>query len=434
METSVRIFGRWERSHTFSSLTSPRFSKRVNGTFEQFDSEMEKRGLDTALVIGESTLGNPELAYVAGTTIPRGGIFIKRRRFDPILIVSNIDVGNAKRGRVSEIRTYSDYGYEKLVQRHGRERGYIMLVDLILRAVRTRGRIGVYGHNEFSRLLSTVDSLRRLGHKVRGEKDPSLIESLRDTKDPLEISRIRSVGARASRVVEETQRMLDECVVRCGKLKLKGKTLTVGMVKSRVNTHLAEQDLIAPEGTVFAVGVKSADPHEMGSPSDQVRAGAPIVFDLFPVGAEGYWFDLTRTFVVGKAPRKVKDMFDAVLEVQLRSLDSIRENIPASKLMNSACDLFERRGFKTIRATLKGDRDAAKVGFIHSLGHGVGLTIGERPYLSLFSDDILRKNQVVTVEPGLYEPRTGGVRIEDTILVKGRRVENLTPLEKQLEM
>jgi len=406
----------------------------VNGTFEQFDSEMERRGLDTALVIGESTLGNPELAYVAGTTIPRGGIFIKRRRFEPILVVSNIDVGNAKLGRVSDVRTYSDYGYENLIQRHGRERAYVMLVDLILRAVRSRGRVGVYGHNEFSHLLSTVDSLRRLGHKVTGEKDLSLIESLRDTKDSLETSRIRSVGARASRVVEEIQRMLGECVVSFGKLRLKGQTLTVGIVKSRVNTLLAEQDLIAPGGTVFAVGVKSADPHEMGSPLDPVKAGAPIVFDLFPVGAEGYWFDLTRTFVIGKAPRRVKDMFDAVLEAQLESLDSIRENVPGSKVMNSACDLFERRGFKTIRATLRGDRDAAKVGFIHSLGHGVGLSIGERPYLSLFSDDTLRKNQVVTVEPGLYKPGTGGVRIEDTILVKGRRIENLTPLEKELEI
>jgi len=102
--------------------------------------------------------------------------------------------------------------------------------------------------------------------------------------------------------------------------------------------------------------------------------------------------------------------------------------------MNCACEIFERRGFKTIRATLKGDRKAARVGFIHSLGHGVGLTIGERPYPSLFSDDILRKNQVVTLEPGLYKPRVGGVRIEDTVLVKGRRVENLTPLDKELEI
>lgn len=158
------------------------------------------------------------------------------------------------------------------------------------------------------------------------------------------------------------------------------------------------------------------------------------MFDLFPVGPDGYWFDLTRTLVVGKAKPLVKRMFETVLEVQLHSLDSIRENLPARELMNSACDLFERRGFKTVRNMLGGDSRAAKVGFIHSLGHGVGLTIGEKPYLSLFSDDRLRKNQIMTVEPGLYDPRVGGVRIEDTVLVSGRRITNLTPLEKELEI
>jgi len=402
--------------------------------FEQFDREMEKRGLGTALVIGESTLGNPEFAYVTRTTIPRGGMFVKRRGRQPILVVSNIDVGNAKRGHVKDVRTYSDYDYEKLVARHGRERGYLMLVQKLLGSVRTAGRVGIYGRNEFSHLLSITDSLRRIGYKVTGEANASLIDSLRETKDPPEIRRIRDVGAKASGVVEQVVEMLQQCKIVSGKLKCKRKTLTVGMVKSRINVLLAEQDLMAPEGTVFAVGTSSADPHEMGIRSAPVRAHVPIVLDLFPMSTNGYWFDLTRTLVVGSAPARAKRMFETVLEVQLRSIDHVRENEPARQLMNSACDLFEQRGFKTIRAALKGDRDAARVGFIHSLGHGVGLSIGERPHLSLFSDDMLRTNEVVTVEPGLYDPRVGGVRIEDTVLVKGRRVDNLTPLHKQLEI
>jgi len=74
------------------------------------------------------------------------------------------------------------------------------------------------------------------------------------------------------------------------------------------------------------------------------------------------------------------------------------------------------------------------VGFIHSLGHGVGLSIGERPQLSLFSDETLRRGHVVTVEPGLYEPGLGGVRIEDTIVITKRGIDNLTPLEKELRI
>jgi Xaa-Pro aminopeptidase len=406
----------------------------VNGLFGQFDAEMEKRGLDTALVVGESTLGNPELLYVTGATIPRGGIFLKRKHGDPLLVVSNIDVGSAKRGRVRDVRTYSDFGYEKLLKKHGTERAYITLIDSILRSIHTRGRVAIYGRSEFSHLLSVADSLRKMGHKVTGERDSSLIDSLRETKDPSEVSRVRSVGLRAARVVHGTLEMLRECAISSGKLKHRRRTLTISAVKSRINVLLAEQDLMAPEGTVFAVGQSSADPHAMGEPSEPVRAGTPIVFDLFPVSPEGYWFDLTRTFVIGRANRKVKEMFQTVLDVQLRSMDLIREDMPARQVMNSACDIFERNGFKTIRATLERDKEAARIGFIHSLGHGVGLTIGERPYLGLFSDDVLRRNHLLTVEPGLYHPSVGGVRIEDTVLVKGRRIENLTPLEKELEI
>ena len=402
--------------------------------FAQFDTEMERRRLDTVLVIGESTLGNPEFAYVAGTTIPRGGIFVKRRGHRPLLVVSNIDVGNAKRGRVQNVRTYSDFDYEKLVARYGRQRGYVVLLRSLLRSVRARGRIGIYGHNEFSRLLSITDSLRKAGYNVTGEPETSLTESLRETKDRNEIDRIRSVGARAAIVVDRVLQMLRECGITSGKLKWKRETLTVGMVKSKISTLLAEQDLMAPEGTVFSVGRSSADPHEMGIASDPVRAGVPIVFDLFPTSVEGYWFDLTRTLVLGEPSPRVRRMLETVLEVQLRSMDSMREKESARQIMNSACDLFERRGFKTIRAALKGDKAATRVGFIHSLGHGVGLTTGEKPSLSLFSDDKLVRNQVVTVEPGLYHPRVGGVRIEDTVLVRGQGIENLTPLEKKLEI
>lgn len=363
--------------------------------FGKFDEEMRRRQLDTVLVIGESTLGNPELAYVTRTVIPRGGIFLKRIGHPPLLVVSNIDVGSAKRGRIRDIRTYSEYKYEKLIKQYGQKRGYILFLDRVLHSHRTRGRIGIYSRNEFSHLLALTDSLRRLGYKVSGETDASLIESLRETKDADEIERIRNVGAQAADVVESTLEMLRKCRVTSGKLRLKGRILTVGIIKSRINVLLAEKNLMAPEGTVFAVGPSSADPHEMGILSEPVRAGVPIVFDLFPVGIDGYWFDLTRTYVVGKAPPKVKKMFESVREVQSKMLDSIRDGEQPSRMMNSACDMFERHGFKTIRDLLKGDTKAAKVGFIHSLGHGVGLTIGERPYLSLFNNDPLRVNQVV---------------------------------------
>jgi Xaa-Pro aminopeptidase len=101
--------------------------------------------------------------------------------------------------------------------------------------------------------------------------------------------------------------------------------------------------------------------------------------------------------------------------------------------MMKTCEIFENHGWPTARQLVKGNKEARVRGFVHGLGHGVGLTIGERPYLSLFGKDVLKKGSVVTIEPGLYDPRIGGVRIEDIVVV-GSPGENLTPLPKDMEI
>src|SRR5947199_9535082 len=108
-------------------------------------------------------------------------------------------------------------------------------------------------------------------------------------------------------------------------------------------------------------------------------------------------------------------MYDAVLEVQTSALDMVKEQIPCKEMMASACKIFERKGYPTARQLVKGNKEARTRGFMHGLGHGVGLTIGERPYLSLYGKDHLRKGSVVTIVPGLYETSGVGVRIVDTV-------------------
>ena len=126
-------------------------------------------------------------------------------------------------------------------------------------------------------------------------------------------------------------------------------------------------------------------------------------------------------------------MYESVLEAQTLALDQVKEKVPCNEVMLNVCTLFERRGYPTVKQLVSGGKAARSRGFIHSLGHGVGLTIGERPYLSLFAKDQLRKGAVVTVEPGLYDPRHGGVRLED-IMVVGSPSENLTSLPRELEI
>ncbi len=381
---------------------------------KDLDVEMEKRNVDSIIVFGDSTVGNPDLRYVAGTSLPRGGIFLKRRSNDPTLIVSNIDVGSARQGKVHNIRTYSDYGFERIASKYGRD----------------EARIRFY---EVSNTLHMIDALRRKGVKIIGEKSPTIIEAARETKDRWEIERLRVLGKKTIRVVEDTLRFLRGARVNGKRVSYKSKPLRVGTVKKVIGRLLSEQNLVAPEDTIFAPGRRSSDPHYRGEDEDIVRAGEPIVFDIFPSEPDGYWHDLTRTYLFGSAPKKVKEMYDAVLEVQASALDMVKEQVPCKEMMANACKIFERKGYPTARQLVKGNKEARTRGFMHGLGHGVGLTIGERPYLSLYGKDHLRKGSVVTIEPGLYEPRWGGVRIEDIVVV-GSPSENITPLSKDIEL
>src|SRR5439155_5353308 len=216
-------------------------------------------------------------------------------------------------------------------------------------------------------------------------------------------------GETTTTVVQTTNRRQSKTKVRGSRVLYKSKPLTVQAVKTVINGLLAEEGITAPEDTTFAAGRRSSDPHYNGKSGDVIRAGEPIVFDIFPTEPDGYWHDCTRTYAFSSPQRRVKEMYDAVLEAQTSALDMVREQASCSEMMIQVCKLFEKKGYPTPRLLAQGNKEARVRGFMHGLGHGVGLTIGERPYLSLLGKERLRKNSVVTIEPGLYDPRVSGV-------------------------
>ena len=138
--------------------------------------------------------------------------------------------------------------------------------------------------------------------------------------------------------------------------------------------------------------------------------------------------------MIGRADAKAKRLFESVSEAQNAGLDLLREGVTGEAAMLEACRVIERYGYRTVREIFEGKSKSIGSGFTHSLGHGVGLTIGERPYLSFLSKDPLKRGQVVTVEPGVYLPRYGGVRIEDTVVITSKGVDNLASIDKELEL
>ena len=393
--------------------------------FVRLDHELEKKGVDSVLAIGSSTSDNPELFYLAGCNLPRGGIFVKKVGQAPILIVSNIDLGNASEGKIREVKTYSDYNYDQLL-RSDLKNAYNNLISRVFSDIGVNGPIVIYGTNKASTILKISSKLKKSGYKTYVESSPTALELTMMIKSKEEIDAIRKVGSDTCKVMDKTISFLSKCKRDNKKILFKDKPLTVSHVKKIIRTFLAQKNLINIGEIIFALSPQSADPHYAGVDLEILRESQLIVFDVFPRGSNGYCFDVTRTFSFGKPPTKVKKMYDAVNEVHSKVMDFIDCEHSPSKTMNFACDLFEKRGFPMLKSKNVSE------GFIHSLGHGVGLTIGERPYLSLHSDDEFQEGQVFTIEPGLYFKKYGGIRIEDTVAMINGKPKSLTQIEKKM--
>ena len=201
-----------------------------------------------------------------------------------------------------------------------------------------------------------------------------------------------------------------------------GSPLTIGDCKSEIKLSLARRKLIEEVDTIFAIGRDAGIPHSRGHDDDPIVTGRTIVFDIFPQEeGGGYFFDMTRTL---EAYRQLEECHDAVTS-------RLKAGEKAATYQTFVCDFFEKLGHETPRTNPQ-----VTSGYVHSLGHGVGLNVHEKPTLSDFpgNDDVLEPGSVFTVEPGLYYPDKGfGMRIEDvyTVAESGEMV-NLTNFPRDL--
>jgi Xaa-Pro aminopeptidase len=204
-------------------------------------------------------------------------------------------------------------------------------------------------------------------------------------------------------------------------------------VKRRINLWLAEQEAENPEGTIFAIGRDAGIPHSVGNPDDALRLGQTIVYDIFPCEAGGgYFYDFTRTWCLGYAPEPVLKLYEDVKNCYDTIYASLKVNAPFHHYQKQTCEFFESRGHKTIL-----NDPTVESGYNHSLGHGLGLQVHEKPWASMInpsSSDILAPGSVFTLEPGLYYPEKGmGVRLEDTLTAHADgRFEILADYSKDL--
>ena len=286
----------------------------------------------------------------------------------------------------------------------------------------TSGRIGVYGRVEFSRTFGELMALKELLPDVafvgESETDSVFLRAM-ETKDEAEVDRIRKMGAITTEVVDLTAEYLTSCDVRDDEVLLKedGSPLTIADVKARINLWLAERGAVPSEGYIFAIGSDAGVPHSQGNPEDLLRLGQTIVYDIYPSEqGGGYFFDFTRTWSLGYATPEAQELYDQVFDVYNRVVENMDLNVPFKEYQKLTCDEFEKYGHET-----PSDGQPPKEGYVHSLGHGLGINVHERPFSGVTAgeDERLVPGVVITVEPGLYYPSKGmGFRIEDTYWVR----------------
>jgi len=274
--------------------------------------------------------------------------------------------------------------------------------------------------------LAHAERLRALGFEVVPCDGAMFPE--RAVKTAWEIAQLRKAERLTRRAMHAARSFLaragvgNDGVLRCPDT---GRRMKSAHVRQVIETFLIAHGA-TPSHTIVACGRESADPHQEGR--GLIRAGVPVIIDIFPrLGASGYWGDMTRTFVKGRASDALKRMYRAVREGQDLGLSMVRDGAHGAEIHAAIQRHFEACGFVT------GMRHGRQVGFFHGTGHGVGLDVHEAPRISV-RDDVLRAGHVVTVEPGLYYPRPGGVRLEDLVLVTADGCDNLTRYPRRLEI
>jgi Xaa-Pro aminopeptidase len=207
------------------------------------------------------------------------------------------------------------------------------------------------------------------------------------------------------------------------RLRWSGKTLTSEILRAEIDSTILRAGG-TPAGTIVAGGDQACDPHERGY--GPLYEDSLIILDVFPRDAKtGYFGDMTRTVLRGRASEGQRKLWETVKAGQALALKRIKAGVEGMTIHKAIQEFFATRGFPTEV------RRGRRVGFFHGTGHGLGLEIHEYPRLQKV---VLKDRQVVTVEPGLYYPGLGGARLEDVVLVTKTGCRILSRFPKQLEI
>ena len=401
---AVEAAGLWRDTDTGGAAVPRKRSRRPTG----------KR----PLVLIPSGHGDADFVYATGMEV-ESALYIRPPAGDDILVASPLEIDRAKaEASAKRILSFAEAGYAE----KGPYKSYAVLAAKLLRE---RGE----GEARVSPRLPAgyLEALRDAGLDVA--VDDTLFEAERRRKSRAEADDIKAAQQAAEKALTEVVKLLAQGEVRDGLVWADGQPMTSEWLYARASLLLAELGFSCPD-MIIAGSPDNAMPHYRGE--GQIRAGAPVIIDIFPSSRTTHYHgDLTRTVVVGEIPEEVWRMHAASLQALDAAIESIKAGVPANEIHFAVCQVLVDRGYGTTTAGYEGSAGGAKLN--HSTGHGVGLEVHEEPGVRGANGEPLAEGDVITVEPGLYLMGFGGVRIEDTGMVTARGFENFTSITRSLD-
>ncbi|WP_266077338.1 M24 family metallopeptidase [Haladaptatus caseinilyticus] len=378
------------------------------------DSALDSMGVGGFLIDAASS--DSDQLYLSGFDAPDA--FTTLYADGVHLLVSSLEYGRAKKESNAEsVARMTDYGYYEKVAEHGQKEAKSRVLSDFLADHDVES---VVVPERFP--LGVADGLRDVGITVSPEKT-AVITGIRAAKTDEEIEHVRVAQKANEASMQAAEDLLAAATVENGVLYHDGEVLTSERVKEEIEVTLLRNGAALDE-TIVACGSSAADPHDRGR--GPLSADEAIIVDIFPRDkASKYHADMTRTFVKGEPSDEIRARYNLTHEAFDAALDAVEPGATGKTVHDAVCDVYENAGYETLRSD-----PSTETGFIHSTGHGVGLDVHELPKINPDGGE-LKPGHVITIEPGLYDPAVGGVRIEDLVVVTEDGYENLTdyPIE-----
>lgn len=341
-----------------------------------------------------------------------------------IVAISSMEIARVEAlGLDFEVRPFEEFGSDQL-RRSGLDR-HAVANELTRRIVRDSGIAHAAVPRAFP--LAIADTLRADGIELA--VDQRLFDDRRRVKSGHELAGMRRAQRASEAAMSAAVDLLRRSEPRDGGRSVDGRMLTCELLKQTIQLELLAHGALADE-VIASHAAQTAVAHESGS--GPIAADDVVLIDIFPADLESACYaDMTRTFALGNPPGEIHSWHGLCREALELAVGRIRPGVDGRELHNDVSSFFEGRGYRTSLSKKEGE--VLRDGFVHALGHGVGLEAHEPPSLGLLGGELVA-GDVIAVEPGLYRHDLGGVRLEDLVLVTETGCEVLTRFPYDLEV